>query len=412
MQSHFHHARLPITGNTTLARTVIDVCKRRGIEGGFGVPSGGAPMPRWPRLRRLWVTMLGWFPDGAAQGLAERLRESEDRMNLAADAAHFGIWIWDLRLNSIWLSDHFRELFGLHGTGDVSFKMFLNCVHPEDRAATQNAMLQAICEKSSYHAAYRFLLPDGTARYVEASGRMERGPRRKPLRMLGICIDVSERRHAEEAARELSGRFITAQEDERRRIARDLHDDLNQRLALLSVEMELFGRTSARRQGQSDHRLQELVAHVREISSEIHNLSHKLHPAKLDQLGLLAAVRAFCRESSERWGIRVEFVHDHVPTDLPPDIALCLYRVLQESLQNVVRHSGAQKAQAELKMKARTIQLALTDSGKGFDVAHARQNGGLGLVSMEERVRLVRGSFAMHSKPGEGTRVQVTIPLP
>ena len=214
---------------------------------------------------------------------------------------------------------------------------------------------------------------------------------------------------SERAAQELSGRLIHTQEEERSRIARDLHDDFNQRLALLSVEIDLLGQKAS----ATDYatKLHQFGEHIRELGSDVHRLAYQLHPAKLDQLGLVAAVSGLCRDLSQKSGLKVDFAHDSVPRSLPADVARCVFRVVQESLQNILRHSGAKEGQVELAVHDGYIRLVVSDAGKGFDLERARNAGGLGLLSMRERVRLSRGSLEIRSKPGHGTQVELTIPL-
>lgn len=227
----------------------------------------------------------------------------------------------------------------------------------------------------------------------------------------GLLLQRARRRRAELAAREVSGRLITAQEEERRRIARDLHDDLSQRLALLSVELEMAGPSAGADPAASGPALEEMIAQVQEISTDVHKLSYRLHPAKLDQLGLVTAARTLCHELSAQSGLRIEFSQENVPRDLPADVALCLYRVLQESLGNAARHSNATSALAALRMEEGCVRLEVSDNGKGFDLGRARREGGLGLLSMQERARLVHGRFAVHTRPGRGTRLELSVPV-
>jgi len=224
----------------------------------------------------------------------------------------------------------------------------------------------------------------------------------------GLLLQRVGRHRAEQSAREVGGRLITAQEEERRRIARDLHDDLNQRLALLSVELDLAGHLP----GALTSRLEEMAAQVKDLSSEVHRLSYQLHPAKLDQLGLVTAARTLCSELSSPSGVRIKFTHEHIPRDLPAEVGLCLYRVTQEALGNAIRHSGAADVQAHLCRTDGRVGLTVADTGQGFDPARARRDGGLGLLSMEERARLVHGQFSIRSEPGRGTRVELWVPLP
>jgi signal transduction histidine kinase len=149
---------------------------------------------------------------------------------------------------------------------------------------------------------------------------------------------------------------------------------------------------------------------VRDVASEVHRLAHQLHPAKLDQLGFVTAARGWCRDLARQTGLAIEFVADHVPTGLPSDVGLCLYRIVQESLQNVVRHSGSPSARVSVSAGGTGLRLVVTDAGRGFDTASGR-SAGLGLVSMRERVRLLGGTMALRSHPGAGTEIEVTIPV-
>ena len=224
----------------------------------------------------------------------------------------------------------------------------------------------------------------------------------------GFAGTVPETRNARESARKLSERLINAQEEERRRIARELHDDLNQRVALLSIEMDLLSQMPSVNETKLRLRLQRAALHISELSSELHKLAYRLHPAKLDQLGLAAAAGSLCCELSQQSGITIRFVESQIPRDLHPDVALCIYRLIQEALQNIVRHSGALSAQVDLFIDGSDLRLIISDSGIGFDsdVAH-----GLGLISMEERVRLVHGTLNIRSRPGLGTIVAATVPV-
>jgi signal transduction histidine kinase len=209
-------------------------------------------------------------------------------------------------------------------------------------------------------------------------------------------------------AQQLSGRLINAQEDERRRIARELHDDLSQRLAVMSVQLDLLRRSRAN--PESDASIEQLVTAVKSLSSEIHALSYRLHPAKLDQLGLVTAARGWCRDMAAHSGLAIDYRAHDVPADLPREAALCLYRILQETTRNVVRHSGASAASVELFTQTDGLHLVVKDDGCGFDAGVARL-GGLGLVSMRERVRFAGGRLVIDSRLAQGTRVEAIVPF-
>lgn len=216
-------------------------------------------------------------------------------------------------------------------------------------------------------------------------------------------------RAVDERLRDVSGRLITAHEEERRRIARDLHDDFSQRLALLSIDLERLYQNPEAREVQ--RQVLELCALAQEISSDVQRLSYQLHPSKVDQLGLVVALKSYCAEIKERHDLELNFTHCDVPADLPKDVALCVFRIAQEALRNIVRHSRAASSSISLVGNDEAINLIVADGGIGFDLNSARSRGGLGLISMEERLRLVGGEISIQSRPGSGTTIDVRVPL-
>ena len=229
--------------------------------------------------------------------------------------------------------------------------------------------------------------------------------------ILVASSDITQRKQADEKLRDLSGRLIRAQEEERTRIARELHDDLNQQLALLALEIEQLKQIPPRETEMFSSKVNALGLRTREISATVHDLSYQLHPSRLDHLGLAAALRALCKETSETAGTRIEFIDSQVVPSLPADVSLCLYRVAQESLRNVIRHSGAIYACCELIHFDDALYLRVMDSGSGFDPHSVTADRGLGLLSMEERLRLVGGELRINSQPSHGTLVEARIPL-
>jgi signal transduction histidine kinase len=223
--------------------------------------------------------------------------------------------------------------------------------------------------------------------------------------------EVTSEKRQDIALRDVTGRLITAQEDERRRVARELHDDLQQRLALLAIELDgmALGRPLGGHEDPASH-ARRLWTRTNEISSEIHRISHRLLPLKLETLGLLSAIDGYCREVTEQ-GVPTVFAHSGVPASVPGDVALCLFRVIQEALRNVVKHSGALEARVSLIGSDGSLQLMVADGGCGFDVDTAIASGGLGLVSMRERLRLLGGDLRIQSTAGAGTRIDVSVPL-
>ena len=231
-------------------------------------------------------------------------------------------------------------------------------------------------------------------------------------RVMVTVLDITQRKTAEEALRDLSGQLIQAREDECARIARELHDDFSQNVALISLSLDQLRQDPPRSTAELRERTQEIFNQTSELSTEIHRMSHDLHPSKLDQLGLVTALRSMCVELSRSYGLRIEFKHNDVPVTLQKEISICLYRIVQESLNNVIKYSGAKDACVEVRGDGHTIQLRIEDWGKGFDIESARSKKGLGLLSMRERLRLVGGTVLIDSRIARGTKIDVEVPLP
>ena len=226
----------------------------------------------------------------------------------------------------------------------------------------------------------------------------------------GISVDITERKRAEQERQVLLERLATAQEEERWRISRELHDDLTQRLAGLAMEL---GRLVADRPASAallKKGLQALQKRVVRAAETARHVAHQLHPSELDDLGLVAALRSYCEDFARREGIAVKFASRKVPKELKREIASCLYKVTQESLSNIARHAGAKAAFVALAGTAKRIRLTVKDTGIGFR-PQPRANVGLGILSMKERVSLLHGSLAISSHPGQGTEVTAEIPL-
>ena len=225
-----------------------------------------------------------------------------------------------------------------------------------------------------------------------------------------LLIQLRRRRQADDEIKSLAGRLITAQEAERSRIARDLHDDINQQLASLSIALSSVKRRlqNGEAEGVSEDvaRLQQRIIDVTNVTRQ---LSHELHPGVLQHAGLVAALRAHCAEFAAQHGIDVNFSAAGI-NGVPDETALCLYRVTQEALRNIASHAGARTAEVALSAAADTLQLIIHDDGKGFDLAEARRRGGVGLVSLDERVRLIGGRLQIETQPQRGTELRVLVP--
>ena len=211
--------------------------------------------------------------------------------------------------------------------------------------------------------------------------------------------------------RDLAGRLIAGQEAERQRIARDLHDDLGQRLSLLNVALDQLRITSPELNATDRERLDLISDTASEITSDVHRLSHELHPARLEALGLVKGIAGLCRDLGRQHDLTVQFEHGDVPGNVNPAVSICLYRITQEALHNVVRHSGARHGHVKLSRDGENLYLQIADSGAGFDDLHRLGTSGLGLLSMRERAHHVGGRLIIRTAPGAGTRIGVLVPL-
>ncbi len=227
-----------------------------------------------------------------------------------------------------------------------------------------------------------------------------------------LQTNQQELRQSREDLRALAGQLLTAQEEDRRRISRDLHDDINQRLAMLSMDLR-----QAEKDGASDaESLRSTIRLVSDrltaISDDVRQMAYRFHPSILDDLGLVKAIRRQIDDFGARTGIKISYVHQDPATALPAEPAICLYRIVQESLSNIARHAHASHVEIELICEDDLISLSVHDNGTGFDQTHLSQTGAhLGLLSMKERVRLAKGRFEIHSTPAKGTHVHVELPL-
>jgi PAS domain S-box-containing protein len=342
------------------------------------------------------------------QRAEEALRESEERFRLVANAAPVMIWMAGpdklcTYFNQPWLTFTGRSILEELGN------RWTEGVHAEDLEQCMDTYAKAVDKRESFEREYRLRRHDGEYRWVLDLGVPRFNADGSFAGYIGSCLDVTERKLAEEALSSVSRRLIEAHEEERAWIARELHDDINQRLALLAVKMEGLGQALPASAAGLRNRLREEIKHVSEIGSEIQGLSHRLHSSKLEYLGLAAAAASFCRELSGQQKVEVDFRSDDVPKDLSQDISLCLFRVLQEALQNAAKHSGSKRFQVMLSSTSNDIQLTVQDSGVGFDVEEALKGHGLGLTSMKERLKLVDGDLSIDARVQVGTTIRARV---
>ncbi|HVK12253.1 MAG TPA: PAS domain-containing sensor histidine kinase [Gemmataceae bacterium] len=347
----------------------------------------------------------------------DALGESESRFRRMADAAPILIWTSGPDKGCTFLNRAWQEFTGRPLEGELG-DGWAEGVHSDDLPRCLEVYATHFDARVPFEMAYRLRRHDGEYRWVTDRGVPRLSPDGEFAGYVGTCADITERKRAEDGLREsrqetrlLTGRLLEAQEVERRRIARELHDDLNQRLALLALELDTLSQVPPTSAAEIADRMQELSARVKDLSSAVHDLSHRLHPSKLEQLGLVAALGGLCRELTQSHGLEVKFTHHQGPGVMPPDSVLCLYRIAQEALQNVVKHSGSRHAAVELSGTADEVRLRVIDDGVGFEPGSAVGNDGLGLISMRERLLLVGGEITIDSRPLGGTRIDVRVPV-
>jgi PAS domain S-box-containing protein len=341
----------------------------------------------------------------------DALRQSEQRFRLAAYAGKMFSYQWEAASDVVVRSGEYAEMLCTDEVADpTTGQQILAKVHPADRERVLAAEAALSPESPHLRVSHRMAPPDGSVIWVEKTGLAHFNEQGKIVRIVGMVADITDRKLAEAAVADVSRRLIEAQEQERYRIARELHDDIGQRLALLAVELEQLHMEPPGLPAVL-LRMGQLQKHASEITTDIQDLSRELHSTRLDYLSPVAAMRGLCQDVGEQMKVKIDFKGHDLPGSLPPDTSLCLFRVLQEALRNSVKHSGVQQVEVGLWGTSDEIHLAVSDRGIGFDTQAAKVGRGLGLVSMEERLKLVKGTLCIESQPNRGTTVHARVPM-
>jgi PAS domain S-box-containing protein len=337
------------------------------------------------------------------------LRKNEERLRIMADAAPSLIWTSDAAGNLTYENEErldFTTTISGAGIGDK----WNRYIHPDDLAGVLEANARANERQTGFSKEYRLRRRDGVYRWMfdlavprlDANGNF--------LGFIGSAIDITEQKLQREALERLSGKLIEAQESERARIARDLHDDICQRLVLLGMELGPANLGSDVSNAIRNERLATIQQRCAGIATDVQAISHELHSSKLEYLGLAAALRSLCEEFSQLNEVKVVFTDHDVSHLLSKNTALCLFRVAQEALNNARKHSGANRFAVSLSGNGNEVELEVRDWGAGFDAGNPGHRG-LGLVSMQERINLIRGKLRIESALNEGTRVVARVPV-
>jgi len=382
------------------------------------------------------------------------LRDSETRHRLALESGNMGTWTMPMDGQACWADEQTLALFDIPAeewTGDAALIRARR--FPEDQEEVNRTLAKAIAERSTWRSEFRVRRRDGSIRWLAGVGRIEFGHRGEPVLMRGINFDITERKQAEEelrsyhevleatvrertselaeANRELKkenhqrriveeerqrllGQLVAAQEQERRRIAQDLHDHLGQQLIALNLKLEI-ALQAASDDATATH-LHEAKSLMRQIDDDVDALAWQLRPAILDDNGFLPALRKYVEDWSRRCGIPAQIwadSHFENHNGLSAEAETNLYRITQEALNNVAKYARAERVEVLLNKRGDSAVLTVQDEGAGFDVAAAaaRTEKSMGLIGMRERAGLVGGTFQIESAPGEGTAIYVRVPF-
>jgi PAS domain S-box-containing protein len=366
---------------------------------------------------RSFVGYVGCGIDVTERKLAaEALRESEDNLRLLLDSTAEAIYGIDLEHRCTFCNPACLRTLGYERIDDVLGKNMHELIHHHRADGSlfpiEECRVHRVARTGEgIHAEDEVLWrANGTSFPAEYWSY----PQRRGQELVGAVVaflDITERKLAEAALANVSRKLIEAQEQERTRIARELHDDIGQRLAMLAIELEKLQKDYSGSSTDVSRSLSELWQQSCDLATDVQSLSHELHSSKLHYLGLTAAIRSFCKEFSEQQKVEIDFTSHDLPGTQSPDISLCLFRVLQEGLHNAVKHSGVRYVQVRFWGTPDELHLTVSDQGRGFDRLMVEASQGLGLISMEERLKLVNGTFSIDSEPQRGTSIHARVPL-
>jgi PAS domain S-box-containing protein len=344
--------------------------------------------------------------------MEESLRQREIDLLESQRLTGVGSWHWRVGRDIVAWSE---ELYRIAGRDPVlpapTYRELSKLLTSESWERLRRAVEGTLSAGMPDELDLEILRPDGTMRWVRVRGEAQRDNTGSIVRLRGTAQDITDRKQTEKELSGVSARLLEAQEQERSRIARDLHDDISQRLALLVNDMEGLENDLHNSDAKARSRIHEIGQRASEICSDIQDISHQLHSSKLQYLGIATAAKLFCKEFSNHEKLEIDFHSVDIPPVVPENISLCLFRVLQEALHNAAKHSGASHIEVDLHGGAREIQLTVRDRGVGFDPREVMKRNGLGLISIRERVGLVGGTFSILSKPHSGTEISVRVPV-
>lgn len=339
----------------------------------------------------------------------ETLKKTQDNLVRAQEVAHIGSWHLDLIINKLVWTEENHRIFGIPKGTSLTYEKFLKVVHPDDRAYVDKEWTAAMAGKP-YDIEHRLLVGD-EVKWVREKAELMFDHNGNPVSAIGITQDITDKVLKEKDLQKLAGYLIVSQEKALSGIARELHDDLTQRLAIAAIDA---GAIEQEFNDIPEAALQKIV-HMKEqlikMSEDVHDIARDIHPSILDDLGLVRAIQSECIDLSARTGVAVIFTPKNVPDNIPKDIALSVYRIIQEGLTNIFKHADVKNAYVFLEGLDDRLLLNVRDTGVGFEHGKIGQLATLGLGSIRERARLVDGRSSIISSPGKGTTIEVSIPL-
>lgn len=351
---------------------------------------------------------------------AMALKESEERFQLAISGATAGLWDWNLQSGAIFLSPHFEEILGHEGDEPPSqTQVFLEAIHPDDIDRVKVGLAAHLDRKHAYDVEYRVRTRSGEFRWIQSRGQALWNRAGKPYRMVGWIMDVTDRKLADEALREsreelqhLSANIQNVREEEKTRIARELHDDLGQQLTALKMEVgRIENVAEAPRTALAGADLRDIYSLIDQLVGSVRRIAADLRPTMLDDLGLIPAIEWFIDQFSTRFGVRIirHIAADDI--DFNRESATAVFRVVQEAMTNIARHSGATEVTLEITRDDPHCIVSIVDNGRGSASDKRPARNSFGLLGMRERVARLGGDLRIQTAPGEGFALSVSLPL-
>jgi PAS domain S-box-containing protein len=345
------------------------------------------------------------------------LRANRESLANAQRLAHIGDWDWHIPRGELIWSEEIYRIFGIDGARTpASYALFLDGVHPDDRAGVEAAIAHSLCTGARYEIDHRICRPDGTVRVVHEIGSVHYDLAGRPERMRGTVQDITDRHHQEQMVLDYQSRIqqLAAHETqvieaERKRIAQEIHDEIGQLLTVLKIDMQLSRREYADNASAQAH-TDAMLGLIEHTIASVRHVTHHLRPPALN-LGLGAALEWLAQDVAGRTALPIALDVGRHAVAVDDRVATAAFRVAQESLTNIIRHAGASEVYIGLAWGDAELELEIADNGCGFDVECGLAGGGFGLLGMRERVTALGGRFALESNPGTGTAVRVNLPV-